>query len=255
MSRLTQYPAVGSIDLFQNPAETSSTAPFSQSISYVGQRFESSDGREFVFVKVGASALTQGTLIQSSAIVAGHQGLATVAAEAVGSKTVTVTLGGTAATSNQYSGGFLVVQAGTGLGQTLRVASHPAQTNTGGNLVVTLEDAFTVALNTTSVCSLLANPYQDVIVNPISATGSVVGVAIYPLAASTSTNYSFGLLQTRGIVGVTSDALPATAGEGIAPSTTTAGDITVSTATSSNIGRAIVAGTSTDTKPVFISNL
>ena len=42
----------------------------------VGQRFTTNDGRELVLVANGATALAGGVLVQSPAIVAGHQTLA-----------------------------------------------------------------------------------------------------------------------------------------------------------------------------------
>lgn len=59
----------------------------------VGTRFSSGDGRQFVLVQNGASALTPGLLVQGPATIgANHTGLAVAAACATGATTITATL-------------------------------------------------------------------------------------------------------------------------------------------------------------------
>jgi len=171
----------------------------------VGSKFKSADGREFTLVQVGASAIASGLLVQSPASIgANHTGLAVSAAVAIGGTAVTVTLGGTLATANQYQGGLAVVSAGTGIGQTLRIASHPAGTSSG-TVVLTLEDPLSVALDTTSKISLTLPQYgsangtdvrtSGVIVSPTTATGRTIGATLYPLVASTSTVPAYGFIH------------------------------------------------------------
>lgn len=211
MSRLTQKGQGSPVALFSSSTDVSLE-------TVTGARFDSSDGREFVLVSVGASNIAAGLLVQSSAVVANHQNLAASTA-AVGATSITVTLGGTAATANQYRGGFLYVNAGTGIGQTLKIASHPAQSNGSGTLVITLEDPVQVAtsVSDTKVC-LLANPALNVIVNPTTPTGQILGATLYPVTAAT-----YALIQSRGQIALTSETLVATVGLGIAASAATAG--------------------------------
>lgn len=186
-----------------------------------GARFDSSDGREFVLVLVGGSSIGDALLVQSPAIVANHQNMAVASAAATAATQITVTLAGTAATLNQYQGGFAIVNAGTNIGQTLRIASHPAQTNTTGDLVVTLEDALTGNLAVSdSKVSLIANPYSGVIVSPADTlTGTIVGATLYPV-----TNANYALLVTKGINALFSSSNIATeAGAGVIPAAATAG--------------------------------
>jgi len=207
MSRITQKGTVAPIALFNTSTDASNA-------SYVGQRFDLSDGREVVLVQNGTSAIAAGLLVQGPAIIANHQNLALTAftpysangnvpAQAV------LTLGATAVTANEYAGGFAVVNAGSGIGQTLKIASHPSAVG-GASVLVTFEDSPEVALTVTSKVSLILTPYgsdkgatkdaNGVVVNPTVATGSLIGVTLSSIGASTASQATYGLVQTKGAV-------------------------------------------------------
>lgn len=221
----------------------------------VGQRFTTNDGRELVLVANGATALAGGVLVQSPAIVAGHQTLAmtvpSTAPATAGTYLVSVTNGATVINENYYAGGYLIVKDGTGIGQTLRIKSHPGAAASSA-CVITLEDAIVTTLDATSVVNLIANPYSGAIIAPTTATGNVIGVSLYPLAASTAPTWNattgvktaagtqqYGFIQTKGIVSCLSDANVATVGLGLMRSTTTAGTVAVRTATGADVGIAL----------------
>jgi len=245
MSYLTQRGQGSPLELFSTTTDASLA-------SMVGSRFESSDGREFVLIQNGGVALVAGNLIQGPvSIGANHTGL-TLSTVAIGSKTVTATLGATAVTANQYAGGFLSVSAGTGIGQTLRIASHPAAASSA-TVLLTLEDVFKVAtLTSDSKGSLTLNPHGSAngvdvrtsgcVISPTTATGPSVGVTISPIAASTATVAQYGLIQTRGPVAClnisgTAIGLDVMAGSGTAGSV-----ITYVVATRNRVGTSTVAG-------------
>jgi hypothetical protein len=250
MSYLSDFKSAGFSLFGINGGVTSNDASLATA---VGQRFNSADYREFVLVQNGAVALVAGNLIQGPASIgANHTGL-TCATAAIGATQITVTLGGTAVTANQYAGGFAIVSAGTGIGQTLRIASHPAQSNTSGTVVLTLEDPLSVAtLASDSKVSLTLNPYgskngtafttHGVIVSPTTATGPSIGVTLYPIPASTASVLSYGFIQCRGFVGClniggTAIGLDVMAGSGTAGSV-----ITYVVATRNRVGTSTVAG-------------
>lgn len=222
----------------------------------VGVKFSSADGRVFTLIQNGGTALTAGKLVQGPvSIGANHTGL-TCATAAIGATQITVTLGGTAVTANQYAGGFAVVSAGTGIGQTLRIKSHPAQSTTTGTVVLTLEDPLSVATAVAdSKVSLTLNPYgspngADVrtsgcVVSPTTATGPTIGVTITPIAASTTTVPTYGWIQVHGPVAVLNDSATAI-GLDVMPSSSVAGAVvTYVAATRNRIGTATVAGENT----------
>lgn len=233
-------------------------------VTAVGQKFSTADGREVVLVQNGAVALVAGNLIQGPASIgANHTGLAVVANAAIGATQITVTLGGTAVTANQYQGGYAVISAGTGLGQTLRIASHPAQTGGSSNVVLTLEDPLSVAITSaTSKVSLTLNPYgsqygvalgtHGVVISPTTSTGPTVGVTIYPIPATTTSVLSYGYIQTRGPVACLNDANTAI-GLDVMPSSGTAGAVvTYVVATRNRVGTSTVAGETTKAQIINI---
>lgn len=231
----------------------------------VGQRFNSGDYREFVLVQNGGSALVSGVLVQAPATIgANHTGLAVIGATTVntiGKTTVTVTAGGTLLTANQYQGGFAVVSAGLGIGQTLRIASHPSATSSG-TCVLTLEDPLSVALDTTSKISLTLNPYgsqygttfatSGVVVSPTASTGASIGVTVYPIPATTATVLSYGFIQCRGAVACLNDSVTAV-GLDVMPSSSVAGAVvTYVVATRNRVGTSTVAGENTKAQLINI---
>lgn len=192
----------------------------------VGTKFVSDDGEVFTLVQNGATALVSGVLVQGPATIgANHIGLAVAAAAATGATSITATLGGTATTANQYSGGYAVISAGTGIGQTLSIASNTA-TGTSGVVTLVLEDPLSKNLDTsTSKVSLTLNPFgssngaaittHGVIIAPSgTATGLHLGVTPGPIAASTSTVANYGWIQQKGPVSCLA-AGTATAGLGL----------------------------------------
>lgn len=261
MSRLTQKGATGPLNLFQTTSETVVTAPYSNSTTFAGERFDSADGREFVLVQNGAVALAAGKLVQAPPITAAHQNMAVTAFTAASTTTglpaqVTVTLGAGAVTVNQYAGGYLVVNDNNGEGQTLKVASHAAA-DSAASLVVYLEDSPVTAITTASEVSLIPNLYVGVVINPTTATNTPIGVALYAIAASSAvpavagTTNVFGLIQSKGPTSALAQGAIGV-GLGVMPSTSVAGAFAVIDATGANIGRALQAGVDTEYRTLYV---
>lgn len=218
----------------------------------VGSIWASDDDRTFVLVQNGGTALVSANLIQSPASIgANHTGL-TCATAAIGATQITVTAGGTLITANQYAGGYVVISAGTGIGQTLKISSHPSATSSG-TCVLTLEDPLSVAtLVSDSKASLTLSQYgsqngtdvttSGVVVMPTTPTGKCIGATFYPIPASSSTVPSYGFIVKHGPVAVI-NVSTTTAGLDLMPSTGTAGNVaTYVVATNSRIGTSTVAG-------------
>jgi hypothetical protein len=269
MSKLTQRPAVAALDPFRNISTgvpnqafsaipgngaqpTSATGYFDPSLSTcAGQKFDTSDGREFVLIQNGAVALSAAKVVQSPAEVTAFQKLAmtvpTTYPATAGLYQIYVTNGSTVLNVNQFAQGYAIVAAGTGIGQMLKIASHQAAANAAA-FVVTLEDPIQTTLDATSKISLLANPYIGSVVAVASGstqTGSPIGITISPIAASTAASYNattgalttngvaqYGLIQTHGpCVGtLTTGGASLTTGSGLGISTT-AGSLIVQTLT------------------------
>lgn len=196
---------------------TSDTLYTSQTVLDAGQqlgdRVRGNGGKEFVRVLAGGSALVVGNVIQAPAISSNFDDLVIPTAVVVGANQVTVTLGGSAVTANQFQGGTVTFSTG----EERTIVSHPAQSTTTGNVVLTLDAPLAVAL-TTSNTATMRNLYASVIQAPTTLTGAVIGVAVYAIPAS-----SYGWIQTRGEVGILSDNSTGAVGSAIANSAATAG--------------------------------
>lgn len=216
--------------------------------TYVGQKFDTSDGRELVLVQNGAVALSAGQLIQSPAEVTAFEKLAmtvpTATPATAGSNQILVTNGATKLNVNQFQQGYAIVASGTGIGQTLKIASHP-NAAASATVLITLEDTIVTTLDATSKISLIANPYIGVITSPITtATGGPVGVTLYPIAASTAATYDgtsgaltvngtaqYGFLVCHGPAACLVDSTVTNVGYPIGVSKTTAGTVGLATLT------------------------
>ena len=206
-----------------NGGNTSTDASIS---TLVGAKFNTPDGRVFVLAQNGGTALTQGTVIQSPVQSTAFQTLSPATTSttgysasypivaAIGGLVIQLATAGTAVLANEFTGGLLTVVYGAGVGQTLKVSSNTAASTTSA-FTVTLEDAFSVATDSTSRYTLTTNPYgslngtdnttHGVVVQVASGsaqTGVPIGVTIYPIAASTATVPTYGFLQTKGACGV-----------------------------------------------------
>ena len=214
----------------------------------LGSKMRFADGREFVYVKAGATALVPGKLQQGAAVVANHQNIAVASAASVGDKTITVTLGATAATANQYAGGTIVINDVDGQGNIYTIKSHPAA-DASASLVLTLDgnDAVRVALTTSSQACLFPNLYNGVIVNPTTPTNRPVGVAVKAITAS-----YYGWIQTKGVSTCLNDGGTAV-GLGLAPSQAVAGAMKTMAATLHQVGSALQAGVDTEYPTVYLS--
>ena len=182
----------------------------------IGMRGETEDGRVFRYAKMG-EAIGAGELTVSPAIDTAEVNMAVTAAAAIGAKKVSFTHAATTASANEYANGYMIVSAGTGIGQTLRISSHAALTS-GGASEITLLDPLPVALDTTSTIDLERNPFLNVVTTASSVTVPTGGALI----AFTSGYY--GWLQTRGVFGARADGT-VTAGYGMMMDASTAGDV------------------------------
>ncbi len=212
----------------------------------LGAYAETPDGRGYRYVKAGATALVPGKLQQAPAQVANHLACAVGAASAIGANTVTVTLGATAATLNQYAGGYLVVTTTPGQGYTYKIKSNPAA-DASASVVITLEDTIKIALTTSSVVDLVLNQYSNVIVNTASADARPVGVAVQAITA-----LYYGWVQTKGEVACLNDS-GTTIGLGVAPSASVAGAVKTAATTLETVGFTVNTGTTTKYNCIFLT--
>lgn len=211
-----------------------------------GERLPYNDGRIYRYCLNGAVALVSGNCIQAPAQVAQHLALTPVAA-AIGDTSLTVALGSTAASANQYAGGYAVISTGPGNGILYRIQSHPAAA-LSTSVVLKLDEPIQVALTTASRVDLQANPYSAVIQTPITTlTGAVVGVATHPLAAN-----EYGWLQTHGASATLIQGTPAV-GQSVSCPASAAGAAAINSGTLQIIGTMLTTGVDGKNNAVYLT--
>lgn len=216
----------------------------------LGTKLVTRDGRAFRYVKVGASALVAGNVIQAAAQITTHDQL-TATAAAIGATSVTVTLDATnAVVANQYAGGWAVVDTTPGEGYSYPIASHPAAAASAAVVLTLPSDApLQVAWTTSTRVTLCPHEYAGVIQSPVTTlTGAVVGIAVTPIAAS-----NFGWVQIEGTAGVLIAGTPGVGLAVVVPATA-AGAVVVDGAASATkvIGTMRVTGVDGKILPVLL---
>lgn len=182
----------------------------------VGARYSDAFGRVFRYAKAGGTALARGKLMVAPTVAANHINLSWETVPAIGDKEVRVTLGATAATKDQYKGGQLVVQDGTGEGRSYRILSNRAA-DSAGTIVVTLQEAIdTAGAAGEANVDLLANPWRGIVISVTDQADQPVGVPVVAIAAN-----EYGFVQTGGMCAVLMDeaianGLALTIGTGVA---------------------------------------
>lgn len=182
------------------------------------------DGRRFRYVKSdGSGGLAAGKLGVAPAVTANHvnRSLGSSSNVAVGSTVVTVAVGATAVTADQYAGGYLVVRDGTGKGQCLRINGNTSSAGST-DITVSLADPVATALSTSDTKVDLTNPFYGVVASTTLA--QAVGVAPVTMAAG-----YYGWVQTQGIASVLADGI-ITKGYAVVQSTSVAGAVMITAA-------------------------
>lgn len=254
-------------DLFQTTSAATSPVMGDKSLAVeVGSKWRTADGRQFVLVQNAGTALAAGVVVQGPAAQANAVGLSPATsgttsysasypiAAAIGGKVIQIATGATAVLVNRFAGGYLNVVEGTGLGQTLKIASNSAAATTSA-CVITLEDPFTTATSTDSRFTLTINPHgslngtdyttDGVIISPATTlSGQVLGVSAYPIPASTATVPSYGFVQTRGPVACLAGSTVALGLDVGVPTSSAGMLVTYAVATTTRIGTTLVASAS-----------
>lgn len=226
-----------------NPYKVSSTQMYQLGVSFT-------DGEDvYRYGKVGASTITKGKLQTAPAPKANHHNVAVAVAAAIGDKTLTVTLGNTAAVADEYAEGYIVFNDVLTGGYQARIKTHPAAAG-NATLVVTLYEPLPSALTTSSKGNLVHNTYNGVI-EGVLQTVRAAGVAMV-----TATTGQFLWFKTRGVAALLADQA-IVLGAWVVPSTSVSGSVIQISGTygtgllTNKIGQAdIMAGVDTEKRPI-----
>lgn len=236
MSKLASPIQISPLDLFA----TSTTAT-----ADLGATAFTADGRRFRYALAGAVALVAGKLQQSSVETTSDQNLTAVAA-AVGDVQIVSTSTITVA-ANYYAQGWALITVTPGLGQMYQISGHAAFTAAAPTFNLFATDAIRVALTTASRIDLVANPFSSVIVNPSTATGLPVGVAVTnnPIA-------TYGWIQAGGVANVLADGT-VVVGTSVCASNGTAGAVEAFAGVQAPVGLAVTGIATTEYGAVYLT--
>ena len=226
------------------------TISASQGGEVLGQIATTSDGRTFVYSRAGAADLANGKLTNSPAVVANDINRVLGSALPAGSNKVTITLGGTA-TSDQYKGGYFVVNDSVGEGQSVySVQGNTAATSGSSNsTIVSLFGATTTALTSVSDVSLYPNLNSATVLAAADAAIPVTGV---PTVAVTAGYYYWS--QVGGYASVLSaGAITKNANAIVSASVQGAATIQLAASVTQVVGFAPELTVDTEFRPLFLT--
>lgn len=210
----------------------------------LGTIAESADGRAFRYSQAGASNLAAGLVNVAPARLANHSNIAVAVDTAAGARKVTVTLGATAATQDQYKHGYLVVNDGAGVGVAYCITGNAAAAS-GTSCDVYLEEAVAISLTAaSSKVSLQPSAFSGAIVHPGSSTAFLASGSNNVAVAAGSYFWS----QVRGVASVLSDGVIAKGVESVLTTNAIAG-ATITRGTNTTVAAVGIAVEATvDTK-------
>jgi len=173
------------------------------------------DGRTFRYGKAGGTLVPGGAVFGAAAVANHVSEVQTAYSNAAGALVVTVLIGGTALTANQYDDGYLIVQrTATGTqGLIYPIASHTTSAAGTETVLVTLKEPLLKATLATDYFSLIANPWASLVAATDIAT-SYAGQAFVTMASG-----EYGWFQTGGL-GVATGGDTSAVGMALSPSDT-----------------------------------
>jgi len=237
MSHLTGATQIAGQDIF-----TTSTSANTN----LGALATTGDGRYYRYSSLGAVAAVPGKLYQAAAEITNHQNLAPTANGAIGDRTITVTLGATAATANYYAGGYAMITTSTGEGYMYEIASHPAALLSATLQLTLVDPLLTTTASASTKVDLIPNPYSATIVNPTTATSAPIGAAVFPVAIG-----GFGWMQVSGPTVLLADGA-ITVGTNLVASNGTAGAVEPAAGVQAVVGTALTGIATTEYGAVFL---
>lgn len=238
--------------------------------SQYGAVYVANDGTVWRYVGFGGtSTIAPGQLCVAAPYVANYYNLVitattvaatpqvqTTASLSAGSNYLVLTNGSTAITQDQFVEGYLeVIQtSGTNNGpQRYKITGNTAAAASTGYVTVFIENLAnaSVLVPGTDTASLYASPYSAVA--PSATLGRSIGVTAQQIV-NTSTVTNYGWVISQGNVLLTNDAGGnLTVAEGIAQSSTTAGNVVAVAATTYQIGQTEKAFNASTSGPCVIN--
>jgi hypothetical protein len=195
------------------------------------------DGRKFRYARAGAAALGIGKAGQMLVATANHINRPLGVIVPVGARVISVTVGATAVTADQYADGYFQVNDVDGEGLCIPIVSNSAIGAAGGAVFITLANPLPIALAVASDVSLIPNPWAGV-TESNTATNGFAGVA--PVNVPIGHYY---WAQTGGMANVLGGAVAGAVGTKATFSGVTAGALVGNHADGTGMGVNPIIGT------------
>jgi hypothetical protein len=166
----------------------------------LGYRQEFDDGRRFRYGYFAAAVnrgLLVGSDVSANCVVEVDNKLT---AAAIGATSVIITDAGTlsAATADQYAGGYLVLTDDTGEGYQFRIRTHGAASSNA--ITLKLYDPLLVAVDTTTDAAIVGCEFDELIVASAATDAVASGVTVRNMTAA-----YYGWVQVAGIATILAD--------------------------------------------------
>lgn len=228
---------------------STSTAQGGESL---GQVASTADGRSYRYGLNGTgsgTALAPGKMNQVATAVANHVNQTGITA-ATGVASLTYAVGNTAVTQDQYKQGYFIVNAGTGVGQTLEIDSNTKAAGNGSPIIYLRDTLMIATLVSDSKFSLHPHPYSALIINASTLGAGAAGVANVSVPDT-----AYAWFQVGGTCSVLSDAGAAAIGAPVTYSDDTAGAVGPyeTDAVGNVLGYALILGVSAEYRPVYLT--
>ena len=187
----------------------------------LGSKGVTDDGRTYRYIQAAGTALEPGLLVVAPDITADHEDRA-VNTFAVGDFNITVSLGSTGISNNEYDEGFVSVIDETGQGIMYAIKNIPDSSSGSEDIIITLSEPIRVAAVANTTVTLYRNKYRDVVVSDTNQVDLPVGVPNVEILGD-----SYGWVQTGGPCTILVDTNDTTAGSQITNGNTEAGAVEV----------------------------
>jgi hypothetical protein len=231
-------------------------APHRYQLHPLGARGYADNGDIFRYAYGGATDGTDyvaGYLYTATARVDNHQNITVAATTAVGDNSVTLDVGATALTANQYDEGFLIFNDNSPEGEWYKIDHHG--TSSAGSEEVTFyvkPDLKTISTVDSSEAALVKNPWRIPAVSQLIAQRPC-GIPVVDWDLSTYEQY--GWLKTHGIAACIADTTGVTVGYKACISDQVNGAVGVYSDVDAEVvvGQMEDAGTATEFNPIYLT--
>jgi len=207
--------------------------------------------QKLMYVYAGSGGLTVGLTAQAPPQDTDHDELLIAAAVAAGGTEIGLTVSSLTIAANEYAGGLVQTNLGTGVGQTARIKSHSAVATADTTWTLTLDEPIRVLTGTSTGHEATVSPNlaKGCIITPTTPTSYIHGVAQVAIAAS-----SYGWITVEGYIGVKTYGTVAVGNIVVAASTGAGSVMAQGADVLQALGTVVMLGATTQTSTILLGH-